>query len=187
MYILGLAGLLIDGAACVLDSHGRIIAAVEEERPTRVKHASMRFSGGLPYHSIDSCFSVAGIGWKDIGHVGYFFQPWREFRRMTTFRVAKAWQSPAVGAYYTAYHLDILRGHLAVPRMLAEQRGYQATFSYVNHHRTHAASAFLVSPYDSAAILVLDAVSERESTSFFVGEGTRIRRLKAADFPHSWG
>ena len=187
MHIVGLAGLLIDGATCVLDSQGQVIAAVEEERPTRVKHASMRFSGGLPYQSIESCFKAAGIRWADVDHVGYFFEPWREFRRLSAFRLGTAWHSPAVGAYYTAYQLDTLRGHLAVPRMLAVQPGYRASFSYLGHHLTHAASAFYVSPYDAAAILVIDALGERDSTSFFVGEGTRIRRLKRVDFPHSWG
>ncbi len=187
MFIVGLSGLLIDGAACVLDGEGRVVAAVEEERPTRVKHASMRLSGGLPYRSLELCFKVAGIRWDDVGHVGYFFEPWREFRSMVGFRLGKAWRAPAVGAYYGAYHLDILRGHLAVPRMLAQQRGYRARFSYLSHHLTHAASAFYVSPYERAAVLVMDAMSERESTSTYVGEGTRLRRLKTVDFPHSWG
>jgi carbamoyltransferase len=186
-YIVGLSGLLIDGAACVLDPEGRVVAAVEEERPTRAKHASMRFSGGLPQRSLELCFKTAGIGWKDVGHVGYFFEPWREFRSMVGFRLGKAWWAPQVAAYYGAYQLDILRGHLAVPRLLAQQRGYRARFSYLSHHLTHAASAFYVSPYERAALLVMDAMSERESITFYVGEGSRIRRLKRFDFPHSWG
>lgn len=187
MHIVGLSGLLIDGAACLLDSQGRVVTAVEEERPTRVKHASMRFSGGLPYRSLDLCLKAAGIGWEAVGHVGYFFEPWRELRRMCAFRFRKAWWTPAVVAYYAAYQLDCLRGHLAVPRLLAQQKGYRAEFSYLSHHLTHAASAFYVSPYDRAAILVMDAMSERESTSFFLGEGTRIKCLKRIDFPQSWG
>jgi carbamoyltransferase len=187
MYIVGLAGLLIDGATCIVDPQGRVVAAVEEERPTRVKHASMRFSGGLPSRSLEACFKTAGIGWKDVSHVGYFFQPWRELFSMCAFRFRKAWWAPHVAAYYAAYQLDCLRGHLAVPRFLALQEGYRAEFSYLSHHLAHAASAFYVSPYDSAAILVMDAMSERESISFFLGEGTRIKRIKRVDFPHSWG
>jgi carbamoyltransferase len=186
-HIVGIAGLLIDGATCVVDPQGRIAAAVEEERPTRLKHASMRSSGGLPYASLEQCMRIAGITWKDVGQVGYFFRPWREFRRMSAFRVRKARWAPAVAAYYGIYQLDILRGHLAVPRLLAQQPGYRAQFVHWNHHLTHAASAFFVSPYDRAAILVMDAFGERDSISFMVGEGTRIRRLRHFDFPHSWG
>jgi len=187
MHIVGLAGLLIDGASCVLDPEGRVVAAIEEERPTRVKHASMRYSGGLPFRSLELCFKQAGITWKDVGHVGYFFEPWREFRSMAAFRLRKAWWNPPVAAYYVAYHLDNLRGHLAVPRMLAQQPGYRATFSNLSHHMTHAASAFYPSPFESAAVLVMDAMSERESTSFFMAEGKRIQCLKRMNFPHSWG
>ncbi|MBM4134778.1 MAG: carbamoyltransferase [Nitrospira sp.] len=187
MYIVGLAGLLIDGAACVVDPRGRVIAAVEEERPSRVKHASMRFAGGLPYGSLELCFRAAGIGWDQVDHVGYFFQPWREFYRMSAFRLRKAWPAPSVAAYYGVHHLDSLRGHLAVPRFLSLQKGYRAQFHNLSHHLTHAASTFYVSPYESAAILILDAMSERESISFFMGEGTRIKLLKRVNFPHSWG
>lgn len=107
-YIVGLSGLLIDGATCVVGPDGRVVAAVEEERPSRLKHASMRSSGGLPYRSIESCLKIAGIGWKDVSQVGYFFQPWREFRRMTAFRLGASMWSPTVAAYYSAYQLEIL-------------------------------------------------------------------------------
>jgi carbamoyltransferase len=186
-YIIGLAGLVIDGATCVVGPDGAIAAAVEEERPARLKHASMRSSGGLPYRSIESCLKTAGIGWRDVSDVGYFFQPWREFRRMTTFRLGASGLAPAVAAYYGAYQLEILRGHLAVPRLLKQQDGYRARFSCWNHHLTHAASAFYPTSFDSAAILVMDAFGERDSISFLVGEGTGIRRLRHFDFPSSWG
>jgi len=60
-------------------------------------------------------------------------------------------------------------------------------FHYLPHHITHAASTFLVSPFEDAAILILDAVGERASTTLAVGQGNQIRILEQLVFPHSWG
>ena len=187
MNILGLSGLLIDGAACLVQD-GRVVAAVEEERPLRFKQASMRLSGGLPNGAIDLCFRQAGIAWKDIDHVAYFFRPWKEFLRMVGFRWAKAYWAPHVAGYYMLYHLDLLKGHLAVPHLVRYRcNGRVPRVHFWSHHLTHAASAFYVSPFEQAAILVMDAVGERDCTSFFLGQGTSIRRIRSWAFPHSWG
>lgn len=187
MNILGLSGLLIDGAACLVQG-GRVVAAIEEERPLRFKQASMRLSGGLPHRAIQLCFERAGITWNDVDHVAYFFRPWLEFVRMTAFRWRKAFWAPHVAAYYTLYHLDLLKGHLLVPHLVRQRcDGRVPPVRFWSHHLTHAASAFYVSPFEEAAILVMDAVGERDCTSFFLGQGTRITRLKSWRFPHSWG
>jgi len=187
MNILGISGLLIDGAACLLQD-GHVVAAVEEERPVRFKQASMKLSGGLPIQAIDLCLRQGNISWDQVDHVAYFFRPWLEFTRMTAFRWSKAFWAPHVAAYYTTYHLELLKGHLAVPPMIRHQcNGHRPEFQFWSHHLTHAASAFYVSPFDKAAVLVMDAVGERDCTSFFLGDGTRLTRLKRWSFPHSWG
>ena len=98
MYILGLSGLLIDGAACLLRD-GQVVAAVEEERPVRFKQASMKLSGGLPTKAIELCFQQAGISWDQVDRVAYFVKPWREFVRMSAFRWAKAFWVPHVASH----------------------------------------------------------------------------------------
>ncbi len=187
MNILGLSGLMIDGAACLLQD-GQVVSAVEEERPLRFKQASMKLSGGLPRQAIELCFAHAGITWDHVDHVAYFFRPWLEYARMTAFRWRKAFWAPQVASYYTVYHLELLKGHLAVPRLIREEcNGHVPRVHWWGHHLTHAASAFYVSPFEEAAILVMDAVGERDCTSFFLGRGTRITRLRTWAFPHSWG
>ncbi len=187
MNILGISGLLIDGAACLVQN-GRVVAAVEEERPVRFKQASMKLSGGLPIQAIDLCFRQGGISWNQIDHVAYFFRPWLEFARMTAFRWGKAFWAPHVAAYYTTYHLELLKGHLAVPPLVRYQcNGHRPEIQFWSHHLTHAASAFYVSGFDKAAVLVMDAVGERDCTSFFLGDRLQLIRLKRWSFPHSWG
>ena len=69
MYILGLTTLGDSAAALVKD--GVLIAAAEEERFSRRKHHS-----GFPYKAIQFCLDQAGIGLKDVEHVGHYWKPW---------------------------------------------------------------------------------------------------------------
>jgi carbamoyltransferase len=84
--------------------------------------------------------------------------------------------------------------HLAggAPHHLQERfRGFRANGPYhwhfVEHHTAHAASAFLPSPFERAAILTLDGRGERATTSYSVGDGTSLVRLGQVNFPHSLG
>jgi len=186
MNIIGMAGLLIDGSS-VLIQDGRLIAAVEEERVSRIKHMSIAQAGGLPYESLASCFRMGHITFKDINHVGYFFEPWREFFSLSAFRIRRSFLSPPTVAYYEAYYLDTLRRHLAVERFMRARCQDNMRFHWFSHHLCHAASAYYSSPFERSAILVVDARSEIECVSFYIAEGNSIRRIRRYDFPHSLG
>src|SRR5438045_1629630 len=69
MYILGLTTLGDSAASLVCD--GELVAAVEEERFSRVKHHS-----GFPYRSIQYCLEEAGITLKEVEHVAHYLKPW---------------------------------------------------------------------------------------------------------------
>jgi len=87
MYILGLTTLGDSAASLIKD--GKLVAAVEEERFSRVKHHS-----GFPYHSIQFCFDQAGITLKDVEHVGHYWKPWI-LRHKAMQAVRSAFVSPA--------------------------------------------------------------------------------------------
>src|SRR5437660_9381911 len=77
MFTLGINAVYHDSAACLV-SDGRVVAAAEEERFTRIKHAKrpIPFSTyELPYHAIDYCLSEAGIQLVDVDHVAYSYDP----------------------------------------------------------------------------------------------------------------
>lgn len=186
MNILGICGLLIDGAASLIKD-GRLVAAVEEERYSRVKHTSIIQAGGLPYESIGACLRMGGIPWGAIDHVGYYFEPWREFYSLSLFRLRHSWLSPATVAYYEIYYLDTLRRHLMLPRLINAQAKKRPAFHWFSHHLAHAASAYYTSPFEESAILVVDALSEIECTSLYRARGTAIERVKSYNFPHSLG
>ncbi|MFC1631072.1 carbamoyltransferase [Candidatus Omnitrophota bacterium] len=186
MNILGLAGLLIDGASCLIKDN-KLVAAVEEERYTRIKHASMVQANGLPYGSIKACLKAANISWKDIDHVGYYFEPWREFFCLSRFRLRHSYLSPLTVAYYQVYYLDNLRRHLMVPRLIRLNCGKDVKFHWFGHHLCHAASAYYTSAFEQSAILVIDAMSEIECTSFYKAKGNKIDKILSYNFPHSLG
>lgn len=186
MNILGIAGLLIDGSAALIRD-GRVVAAVEEERSSRIKHKSIIQSGGLPYESIETCFKYGNISFKDVDYVGYFFEPWREFFSLSALRLKRSFMSPSTVAYYQIYYLDTLRRHLAVEKLLRDKCKKTMKFHWLSHHLCHAAAAYYASPFDRAAILVMDALGEIDCTSFYIAENNRIKRILKYDFPHSLG
>src|SRR4030081_2417462 len=77
MYALAITPPFHDPAACLLVD-GRVVAASEEERFTRIKHGKrpVPFSTWeLPFHAIDACLAAADITLRDVSHVAYSFQP----------------------------------------------------------------------------------------------------------------
>jgi carbamoyltransferase len=77
MYTLGINAAFHDSAACLVRD-GAVVAATEEERFNRIKHAKrpVPFSAWeLPYHAIDYCLREAGIHLADVDHVAYSYDP----------------------------------------------------------------------------------------------------------------
>ena len=181
-YLLGLCCNIHESSAALVKD-GFLIAAAEEERFTRKKHDN-RF----PVAAIDYCLREAGITMADVSHAGFYWQPWKGLLKrlwwliryfpasLQTFRGGKHWRG-SVGT---------LASHLAVPFKL-RRMGFRGTFYFVDHHLSHAASTFLVSPHQSAAILTVDLCGEDCTTLFAHGTGNRITPLKRSFLPHSLG
>jgi carbamoyltransferase len=181
-YLLGLCCNIHESSAALVKD-GILIAAAEEERFTRRKHDN-RF----PTAAIDYCLREAGITMKDVAYAGFYWQPWKGVLKrlwwlfryfpasLQTFRGGKHWRG-SVGT---------LGSHLGVPLKL-RRMGFRGKFYFVDHHDSHAASAFLVSPYDSAAILTVDLCGEDCTTLFAHGSGNRIKPLRRFFLPHSVG
>lgn len=184
MYILGLT-TLGDSAATLLQD-GAIVAAAEEERFSRKKHHS-----GFPFHAIEFCLAEAGITLKDVEHVGHYWKPWiLRHKAMQAVKAAfvsrdmfKARADRGVSQVSNSY-----LGMFGHPRRLRERFGpSDFKFHFLEHHQSHAASAFFVSPFESAAILTWDGTGEDTTTLYCRGKGNRIEVLKRIKLPHSLG
>ena len=184
MYILGLTTLGDSAAALIKD--GELIAAAEEERFSRKKHHS-----GFPYKAIEFCLNHAGIELKDVEHVGHYWKPW--ILRHKAMQAAKAAfvsrdMFRARADRGVAQVSESYLGMFKHPTRLREHFGpSNFKFHYIEHHQSHAASAFFVSPFDSAAILTWDGTGEDTTTLFCRGRANKIEVLKRIKLPHSLG
>ncbi len=184
MYILGLTTL--GDAAATLIRDGQIVAAVEEERFSRVKHHS-----GFPYQAIQYCLDEARIEIETVAHVALYWKPWvLRHKALQTLKAAIV--SPDMFRARVdrgvAQVSDSYLGMLRYPGRIRKHFGpSKFRFHFLEHHLCHAASAFLVSPFESAAILTMDGTGEDTTTMFARGQGTGIQPLKRIKLPHSLG
>lgn len=206
MYILGINAAFHDSAA-VLVRDGVVVAAAEDERFTRIKHGKrpVPFSAyELPFHAIDFCLSQAGIRLIDVDHIAYSYDPFIELgphsldseislplepsARGPSGEWESVWQPLFLSHMVNApRHLASGVPHHLRKRFLGAAHDGPFSWHFVEHHRAHAASAFLPSPFERAAILTLDGRGERATTTYGIGEGRDIIRLAQVDMPHSLG
>jgi carbamoyltransferase len=178
MYVLGISCYYHDSAACLLKD-GEIIAAAQEERFTRVRHDQE-----FPTQAIKYCLKQAGITIDKVDYVGFYDKPLIKFERILTTYVA-TW--PRSYPSFIKSTPLWLRKKLWIPHLIKKELGYEGEVLMCEHHISHAASAFLVSPYQESAIVTVDGVGEWATSTICKGEGSDIQILKEVRFPHSLG
>lgn len=178
MTVLGLSAFYHDSAACLVQG-GRVVAAAQEERFSRV-----RFDAEMPWRAIQSCLELGGIGMNDVEVVSFYEKPLLRFdRAMTTF--VHRW--PAGRRAFSATAADWFRQRLRLKALLHSELGWRGRVVYAAHHEAHAASAFLASPFEEAAILTIDGVGEWTTNAVGLGRGADVSLLQELRFPHSLG
>lgn len=178
MVLLGLNAWHGDAAAAVFVD-GRLVAAIEEERLRRVKHWA-----GLPTQAMRRCLDLAGVTGRDVAGVVIGRDP-----------RAHLWRK----ALFGMRHLTQAGRWLGRGRRTAATVGLRPALSealgvatpppvhWVEHHRAHAASAFLCSPFEDAAVVTLDGFGDFTSAASGNGRGTRLSLNRRTFFPHSLG
>jgi carbamoyltransferase len=167
-------------AALVVD--GRLVAAVEEERFNRIKHWA-----GFPAKSIEYCLGEAGLQPRELDHVAISFDPRANFLKRLGF-VVSHWPSPRaiVDRVKRQGKTLGLEAQFAAAVGCAPAQ-IKAHFHRIEHHQTHLAAGFLISPFEEAAILSIDGMGDFTSTLTAHGSGTSWRELDRVFFPHSLG
>jgi carbamoyltransferase len=185
-FILGVNSAYHESSACLVHD-GEIVAAVEEERFNRVKHGKhsrVDNAHHLPWQAIEFCLVRAGIAAGQVTHIGYSLDP--EARRAANRELPDAGRAPAGDFGSPDGEQVFYRSNLEARRLLAE-RFPGAEFHFLPHHLCHAASAYLVSPFDEAAVLCVDGIGELNSCWLGYGSGVRLRELASIPYPHSLG
>ena len=184
MKILGISAFFHDSAAALVVD-GVIVAAVQEERLTRIK-GDDRF----PLASIKWILTSQNLLISDVDAIVFYEKPFKKFERI-------------LGDIYARSPRSLADFHAAMPLWLGKKLflpvvitkllkkhypGYKIPpIKFGNHHSSHAASAFFPSPFSDAVIVVCDGVGERDTTSIYHGSGSKIEKIQSIEYPHSLG
>ena len=176
--ILGISAYYHDSAACLVQD-GRIAAAAQEERFTRKKH-----DASFPHFAIKSCLDQGDIRGNDLDYVVFYDKPFLKFERILQTYLAYA--PRGIASFLKSMPLWI-RQKLWIKDLIRRELDYEDEILFLEHHESHAASAFFPSPFQEAAFLTLDGVGEWATASFGVGRDSTIDIRSEIHFPHSLG
>jgi carbamoyltransferase len=181
MFILGINAYHADSSACIV-KNGKLLAAVEEERFTRIKHWA-----GFPLESIKYCLREAGANIEEIDHIAVNRNPKANLWRKIGFVLR---QRPSMvmikdRAKNASTMIDIKKK--IADEFAVGTNKLKAKVSYIEHHVAHLASAFMVSPFAEAAVVSVDGFGDFVGAMWGVGSGNNLKVEDKIFFPHSLG
>lgn len=181
MYIMGISALYHDAAAALIKD-GKIIAAAQEERFTRIKHDK-----SMPKNAISYCLKEGGIKDSELDAVVYYDNPILTVDRfLNNLKYVGKDADDLIDFSYDSIFGTKVWVHKEIETLLPGVDIAKRLY-VTEHHIAHAASAFYPSPYDKAVIITMDGVGEWATTTIGYGEGNRIKLLKEINYPHSLG
>lgn len=178
MKVLGISCFYHDSAATLV-KEGDLVAAAEEERFTREKH-----DNSFPVRSIQYCLDEADLDIEDIDRVVFYEKPIKKFDRILE---TAAVEFPRGYRFFSEALPEWLGTKLRIRKKLRKELGYTGEVEFMDHHQSHAASAFYPSPFDEAAVLTVDGVGEWKTNQMFHGSDGELEPLKHIEFPDSLG
>ncbi|MDC3233631.1 carbamoyltransferase [Candidatus Pelagibacter sp.] len=184
--ILGISAFYHDSAACLLID-GKIVAAAQEERFTRIKHDS-----NYPENAVNFVLNYAKLKLNEVDQIIFFEKPFLKFERLLETYVAFAPKgflsfSKAMPVWIKD---KLFQKNLLQNKLKKHDENYDKTkenIYFSDHHLSHAASAFYPSPFKEAVIITADGVGEWATTTVAVGSENNLEIKKEIHFPHSLG
>ena len=164
MIILGISAYYHDSSACIIKD-GNIIAAAQEERFSRIKHDS-----SYPHKAIEYCIQEAGN--PPVDKYVFYENPELKYDRVYK-NLCSFPQS------YSKFKKSI--------QSQKDRISKTSHMEYVDHHKSHAASAFYPSPFQKSAIVTIDGVGEWSTTTISSGFKNVISPITSLDYPDSLG
>jgi carbamoyltransferase len=183
--ILGISAYYHDSAATILID-GKIIAAAQEERFTRIKH-----DPSYPFNAIEFVLKFAKVTLKDINQIVFFEKPFLKFERLLETYVAFA--PRGFKSFCMAMPLwlkeKLFQKKLIINQLKLHDKNFndEEKIFFSDHHLSHAASAFFPSPFNESIVLTADGVGEWATTTVAIGKENNLEIKKEIHFPHSLG
>jgi carbamoyltransferase len=176
--ILGISAYYHDAAAALLRD-GQLVAAAHEERFTRKRH-----DPDLPVNAVNYCLEAGGIEIDDLDYVVFYDKPFVKLERILLTYISTF---PRSLPSFTKSMPVWLKEKLWIPSAIGKRLGFRGEVLFAEHHQSHAASAFLASPFEEAAILTCDGVGEWATTTQGSGRDNQFQLDHEIRFPHSLG
>lgn len=177
--VLGVSSGYHDAAAALVVD-GVVVAAIQEERLSRIKN-----DPALPVQAMRACLAQGGLDAGALDRVVFYEDPYAKLERVLTTTLANA---PRSLRQFPRAMAAQLGGKIWIVDQLADALDLpRAKVACVAHHRAHAASAFFLSPYPEAAVLTVDGVGESVSTGLWHGRAAALESLAELHYPHSLG
>ena len=177
--VLGISAFYHDSAAAIVQD-GKIIAAAQEERFTRIKG-----DASFPHHAVDYCLSACAVSIEDVDDIVFYEKPLEKFERLLQ---SQHWTVPKSIVAFLYAMPKWLTENLWMEKGIAKALGLpKKRILFRSHHESHASSAFYPSPFDKAAILTVDGVGEWTTAAWGIGEGNQIKLMKHMMYPNSLG
>lgn len=180
MIVLGISGLYHNSAAA-LCLNGEILSAAEEERFTRIKNDK-----SLPVNAIKYCLDSNNITIDDIDIVVYYDNPLLTLDRFLNNGLWIKEKEKFLEAGFQSLFGDKMWIHKRIKDAIGGL-GKNGNLHVTQHHLSHAAHTYFFSPYDHAAILILDGVGEWATVTMAEGKGNKINIIRQMNYPHSIG
>ncbi len=180
--ILGISAFFHDSAAVLLID-GKIVAAAQEERFTRIKN-----DAAFPVNAIKFVLKQGGVEENGLSAIAYYEKPLLKFERLL--ETYHAFAPKGLVSFLKAMPIwlkDKLFLRKTITSELKTLGQHKIPLYFPEHHLSHAASAFYPSPFENATILTIDGVGEWASMSIGLGNGKEIKVLQEQHFPHSLG
>ena len=182
MNILGINAFHGDASAALVKD-GVLVAAVAEERLNRRKHCA-----GFPALAVKAVLADAGVSPTELDHVAVSRDPKANLHKKILFAIQKRPSFTKLVKDRLANVAKVRGVDEALASALGiERRALRAKMHAVEHHKSHIASAFFISPFEEAACLSIDGFGDFVSTMMAVGRDRDIEILDRIEFPHSAG
>ena len=183
--VLGISAFFHDSAAAILID-GKIRAAVQEERFTRIKH-----DNSFPVNAIKFVLEELNLKLIDLDYIVFYEKPFLKFERLleTYVNFAPKGFKSFINSMPVWLKEKLFQKKLIFNNLKRLDKNFkdQNKIYFSEHHLSHAASAFFSSPYEEAVILTVDGVGEWTTSSIAVGKKNKIEIKKEIHFPHSIG
>jgi carbamoyltransferase len=178
MVLLGISAFYHDSAVCLFED-GKVIAAIEEEKLSGIKH--------------DNSFPIQAIKWvlqhsnktiSDIDTICWYEDPHLKYDRVKNTLGKKWWKHRKLWKEFKQ-EFDSTEGDLTM--YLARKLNFTGKIEYVKHHHSHLAFSYYTSPFHDAIGISIDGVGEWDTALAVRCKDNTFEQINSMKFPNSLG